>query len=117
MNNAQKILKLRSLLKEGIHFREENLNVDNTKSGFISNLIIEINNMSCDIDDVQLSASSRGVTTYIAGYVCTIEYHERLIGNLSDESDDHSYVQLLSRGRLMIPSLTLSDCVQCIGNN
>ena len=76
--------------------------------------------MSCDIDYVQLSASSKGVTTYIAGYVAkklkkrldrTIKCHERLIGNLSDESDDHCYMELLSGDGLMIPSLSLPNYV------
>ena len=36
VNDAKKILKIRSLLKEGIHFWEDNLNVDNNKSEFLS---------------------------------------------------------------------------------
>ena len=116
VNNAEKILKIRSLLKEGIHFWEENLNVDNNKSEFLSKLIIEINNMCCDIDHVQLSASSRRVAGYVPKRLkkqlnCTIKCHERLIGNLLDKSDDHSYMELLSRGRSMIPSLSLSNYV------
>ena len=31
--------------------------------------------------------------------------------NLLDESADHSYIELLPRGRLMIPSLNLINCV------
>ena len=69
VNNAEKILKIRSLLKESINFWEENLNVEDNKSEYLSKLIIEINNISCDIDIVMLAASSTGVVIYIAGYI------------------------------------------------
>ena len=120
VNNAEKILKIRSLLKEGIHFWEENLNVEDNKSEYLSKLIIKINNISCDIDNVKLATSSTGVAIYIAGYIakklkkrldCSSECRERFIGILSDESDDHSYIELLSRGGLIIPSLSLNNYV------
>lgn len=119
VNTAEKILKIRSLLKEGINFWEEDLYADNNKSELVRKLIIEINNMCCDVDRVELSGSSREVAIYIAGYIAKKltkqldcrECHERLIGNLSDESDDHSYLELVSRGGLTIPSLSLSNYV------
>ena len=38
-------------------------------SVLLTKLIIEINNVSCEVDYVKLSASSREVAIYIAGYV------------------------------------------------
>ena len=120
VNTAEKILKIRSLVKEDINFWEENLYADNNKSELLTKLIIEINNMSCDVDQVALSASSREVAIYIAEYVakklkkrldCSKACHKKLIGNLLDQSDTSYIRALLTRGGLTIPSLSLSNYV------
>ena len=70
------------------------------------------------MDDVSLSPDSREVVIYIAGYIvkkyikrvnCSDEC--KMVGTISDDSSDRTYLQTISRGGLMIPSLSLSEYV------
>ena len=67
------------------------------------------------MDDVSLSPDGREVAIYIAGYIVK-KYIKRvkcsdkckMVGIISDDSSDRTYLQAISRVGLMIPSLSLS---------
>ena len=81
VNTSEKILKIRSLIKEGIIFWEENLYADNSKRELVSKLFIDINNMRCSINDLMFPVSSRGVVIYIIYYltICTAPKSTRVL--------------------------------------
>ena len=118
VNSSVKILKIRSLLKENINFWEEDLQIEVNQSGAVGELIAGVRERWCDIDDVLLSPDSREVAIYIAGYIVK-KYIKRvnssdkckMVGTISDDSSGRTYLQAISRGGLMIPSLSLSEYV------
>ena len=81
-------------------------------------LIAEVRERWCDMDDVSLSPDSREVAIYISGYIVK-KYIKRvncsdkckMVGTISDDSSDRTYLQAISRGGLMIPSLSRSEYV------
>ena len=118
VNSSEKVLKIRSLLKENINFWEEDLQIEVNQSDAVGKLIAEVKERWCDMDDVSLSPDSRELAIYIAGYIvkkyikrvnCSDKY--KMVGTISDDSSDRTYLQAISRGGLMIPSLSLSEYV------
>ena len=113
VNSSEKILKIRSLLKENINFWEEDLQIEVNQSDAVGKLIAEVRERWCDMDDVSLYPDSREVAIYIAGYIvkkrvnCSDKC--KMVGTISDDSSDRTYLQAIPRGGLMIPSLSLSD--------
>ena len=118
VNSSEKILKIRSLLKENINFLEEDLQIEVNQSDAVGKLIAEVRERWCGMDDVSRSPDSREVAIYIAGYIVK-KYIKRvncsdkceMVGTISDDSSDRTYLQAISRGGLMIPSLSLSEYV------
>ena len=118
MNSSEKFFKIRSLLKENINFWEEDLQIEVNQSDAVGKLIADVRERWCDMDDVSLFPDSREVAIYIAGYIVK-KYIKRvncsdkckMAGTISDDSSDRTYLQAISRGGLIIPSLSLSECV------
>ena len=69
VNSSEKILKIRSLLKENINFWEEDLQIEVNQSDAVGKLIADVRERWCDMDDVPLSPDSREVAIYVAGYI------------------------------------------------
>ena len=55
VNSSEKILKIRSLLKENINLWEEDLQIEVNQSDAVGKLIAEVKERWCDMDDVSLS--------------------------------------------------------------
>ena len=122
VNNSDKILRIRSLLKENINFWEENLLNKGDYNALLEKFTIELENIRNDIYEAQLSNDSRQVATYVAGYIAKkmikrFDLHcdnckFNLVSSTSESDpspDDNSYdyLNILSRGGLMIPSQKL----------
>ena len=114
VNSSEKILKIRGLLKENINLLEEDLQIEVNQSDAVGKLIAEVRERWCDMDDVSLSPYSREVAIYISGkYIKRVNCSDKckMVGTISDDSSDRTYLQAISRGGLMIPSLSLSEYV------
>ena len=70
VNSSEKILKIRSLLKENIKFWEEDLQIEVNQSDAVGKLIAEVRERWCDMDGVSLSPDSREMAIYIAWVYC-----------------------------------------------
>ena len=117
-NLSEKIIKIKSLLKEGMDINDS-VNVCKNYNEKLEDLFLNVTSMNCTPENTTLSNDSREVAIHVAGYMvkkfkkrlgdcCTIF----LIGDSNDfESQDISYIQTLSRGGLKIPSLNLANYV------
>ena len=61
VNSSEKILKIRSLLKENINVWEEDLQIEVNQSDAVGKLIAEVRERRCDMVDASLSPDSREV--------------------------------------------------------
>lgn len=116
--SSEKILKIKSVLKEGIDI-DNNVKVGKKDDEMIESLLLDIDIMDCSPENVLLSEDSREVSVHIAGYIakklkkrfgsCC---HEFLMGDsITSDCPDFSYMQILSRGGLTIPSINLANYV------
>ena len=114
---SEKIIKLRALLKDDIDISNiMDSNVEHDEN--IETLLHHVDLSCCSDEMVTLSEDSREVGIYIAGYVAK-KLKERfgdccnglLTGDSGAEKPDFSYVQILSRGSLKIPSTNLVNYV------
>ena len=97
----------------------DNTNDDETTSRLLSHTSI----VPCSPEHRSLSGDSREVKVHIAGYIakkltkrlwnCCKEHLSR---NLVLGNSDFSYLQILSRGGLTIPSINLVNCVHSFRN-
>ena len=108
VSSSEKILKIRSLLKENINFWEEDLQIEVNQSDTVGKLIAEVRGRWCDMDDVAPSTDSREVAIYIKRVNCSNKF--KMVGTISDDSSDRTYLQAIPRGGLMIPSLSEYVC-------
>lgn len=115
---SEKIIKIKSLLKEGIDI-DENVKTPKEDGEKLELLISDIDILNCSTDTISLSDSSREVGVHIAGYVakklkkrmgkcCTSYLIEK---SISVKNPDYSYIEILSRGGLTIPSMNLANYV------
>ena len=118
VNSSEKILKIRSLLKENINFWEEDLSISTNSDEKKKKLTELISEKKSDVDELIFSKDSREVAVYVAGYVAKkcVDYLKncdicKLIGDVNDETEDNSYLIILNRGGLTLPSLGLSEYV------
>ena len=117
VNSSEKIFKIRSLLKENINFWEEDLQIEVNQSDAVGKLIADVRERWCDMDDVSLFPDSREVAVCIAGYIVK-KYIKRvncsdkckMVGTISDDSSDCTYLLAISRDGLTIPSLSEYAC-------
>ena len=69
VNSSEKILKIRSLLKENINFWEEDLSISTNSDEKKKKLTELISEKKSDVDELIFSKDSREVAVYVAGYV------------------------------------------------
>ena len=112
---SENILKIRSLAKENINI-DETIKVTVDESTNETELISKVESLIRDIDSIQLSEDSRHVSDYIAGHIsykakkiCKDCCYNELVG-LNDETQQ-SFLSLMSRGGLVVPSEDLSTFV------
>ena len=115
---SEKILKIMSLIKEGIDIDEsvkEEKPDESLEHALLDNPLVS----GLAIDRMQLDAETRKVAVHVAGYIakklvdqtkyrCCVNY---LTGELDKNNPDHDYVRSLSRGGLTIPSSPLTEYV------
>ena len=114
--SSERILKCRSLLKENINIWDEDLKPQQKNEN--SSLLDVLSGYDSEIYDLCLSADSREVAYSIAGYVvkkilkrfdCGI-CSGLMIGNDTEIKENH-YLNLLSRGGLIIPSTQIAEFI------
>ena len=111
---SEKIIKIKSLLKEGIDIDEE-VKVTGTGEMEIMKLKKEIDSLGISLDTLMLSPDSREVAVHIAGYTakkflksvtkkiessCCCKIH--ITGCIDLENPDHEYLITLNRGGLTV---------------
>ena len=106
--NSEKIILLKSLLKENVDFEAEDINdvpIDNMEE-----ITRNLKNMENEIQESALSQESEEVSVYITGYIIK-KLLKRFGCNdckyllLSEENAiEDKYIKLLNRGGLLIPS-------------
>jgi hypothetical protein len=112
---SERIIKIKNLVKESINIIENDIKADETKhSHEFLNEIEDIN-----FEKIILSDESREVAVYIAGYIakklvkkfgeCCKKFC--ICSNPSIDSQDTHYLNILSRGGLIVPSSYLIDYV------
>ena len=115
--NSEKILAIRSLLKEDINFWEENI-YQTFENSIFENIMQDITLLSTKILECQFSEDSMGVVVTIAGYIAK-KLKKRFGCQICDpkmvstDQDvlDNEYLKILSRGGLICPSQPLSDFI------
>lgn len=114
--NSERILSCRSLIKENVNFWEEDLQPDTFDS--MNEIDEALSNRREEILESFLDSDSSEVGTTISGYVgkklakrskCV---HCKEMLNVRDEDLEHdTYLSLLSRGGLFVPSKKLAEFV------
>ena len=114
--NSERILSCRSLIKESINFWEENLLPDSHPSLTILDELFD--NRSDEIMDTSLDHNSEEVAITIAGYVAKklskrskCENCKSYLKAGDHDLENNSYLSLLSRGGLFVPSKQLAEFV------
>lgn len=117
MYNSERILACRSLIMEDVNFWEEDLKPDNPCDN-VQKLMQEVARLQIEIQESSLDDDSREVATTIAGYIskklqtrskCT-SCSKMLIAD-KDGIENDKYLNILSRGRMTVPSTDLADFV------
>ena len=116
--SSEKILSLKSLLKENIDILEENIQEVSSFSDKFQLLMTEISFMENEIQSSTLSKDSQDVAVMIGGYIAKQIIKKRdchsckelLIAKESENVEDN-YLKLLSRGGLITPSSSLMEHV------
>ena len=115
VQNSERILRCRSLIKADINFWKEDLGTDKPAYDFGS-IITILNEHHTEIMEATLDSDSGEVSTTIAGYIAK-KLAKRskcdackslLIANQMDLDENH-YLKLLSRGGLTVPSSKLAE--------
>ena len=116
VNNSERILQCRSLLKEDIDFWEEDIGKEKVTmiSDTFSQYLVEHSN---DISEATISNDSIEVATDIAGYIAK-KLKERskcdacqsaVVSKSIDDVENNNYLKIRSRGGLIAPSQELAD--------
>ena len=118
VQNSERILACRSLLKAGINFWEHN---DLTPNKFESDIMKEIEKYENEIMDLSLSSNTMEVACTIAGYVAkkilertgceTCRPFMTGIGDTATNKDHQKFFNALSRGGYTAPSNEMLDFV------
>ena len=107
--NSERILSCRSLIKENINFWEENIDSDAEESlDSINDLFDE---RADEIMEAVLDDDAREVATIISGYVAkklikrnSCDLRKQTLASQEVDLESNSYLKLLSRGKLFLPS-------------
>ena len=115
VTNSERIIRCRSLVKVDINFWKEDIGSDKPSLDF-SALLALLSEHEIEIAESTLDSSSEEVSTTIAGYIAK-KLAERsncdsckslLIASSMDLAENH-YLNLLSRGGLIVPSAKLAE--------
>ena len=108
--NSEKIISLKSLLKENVNFQSEDLNNEPIED--METIVSDLQHIENDILEAVLFKESEEVSVYIAGYIvkklikrfncdkCKLQ----LLSNGDENAIEDKYTKLLNRGGLLIPS-------------
>ena len=117
--NSEKILAVRSLLKEDIIFWDENIyQTFDIEYSTLENIMQDIALLSSEILECQLSEDSMEVAVTIAGYIAKklkkrfkcLSCGQKMVSTDQDVLNNE-YLKILSRGGLICPSQSLSDFI------
>ena len=113
VTNSERIIRCRSLVKADINFWKEDLGSDKPSLDFSAFLALRSEH-EIEIAESTLDSSSEEVSTTIAGYkklakrsICD-SCKSLLIASSMDFAENH-YLNLLSRGGLIVPSAKLAE--------
>ena len=115
VTNSKRIIRCRSFVKADINFWKEDLGSDKPSLDF-SALLALLSEHEIEIAESTLYSSSEEVSTTIAGYIAKKlakrsncdNCKSLLIASLMDLAENH-YLNLLSRGGLIVPSAKLAE--------
>ena len=116
--NSERILSCRSLIKEDVNFWKEDLAKTNKINFEAMNECLE--RRRNEILEAELTDKSSEVATTIAGYVarkllkpkrCKCSECKIVLSTHDADVENDSYLSLLSRGKLFVPSKALSEFV------
>ena len=113
--NSERIIRCRSLVKADINFWKEDLGSDKPSLDF-SALLALLSEHEIEIAESTLDSSSEEVSTTIAGYIAKKlakrsncdSCKSLLIASSMDLAENH-YLNLLSRGGLIVPPAKLAE--------
>lgn len=115
VQNSERILRCRSLIKEDINFWKDDLGTDKPVQN-LDALITALNELHTEIMEATLDEDSVEVSTTISGYIAKKlakrskcdTCNSFLIANQMDLDENH-YLNILSRGGLIVPSSKLAE--------
>ena len=114
--NSEKIVKIKSLVKEGIPF-DDSLKIKEDDTEEVQALQSRFESRVGDAASIQLSEDSRDVSEYIAGHVAFKSKkisagccHDQLVSS-EPANASNKYLSLLNRGGLLFSSQELGDSV------
>ena len=118
MNSSQRIILLRSLIMEDINFWDEDVFEDSCVNQ-LGDLEKDVEPLSTQILEICLNPESLEVSVMVAGYIAKKlieklkcdECKHILISKEDDVELEDTYLKLVSRGGLTVPSKELSDFV------
>lgn len=122
VNTAERILLMKSLLKESVSITDENIHVDSDAENELRKFQEEINKINHEIDDCYLDENSIEVATLISGYIAKKLFDQfscmkcKASMTLNDSTaaelhPENKYLLTLSRGGLQIPKIDLIQYV------
>ena len=114
VTNSERIIRCRSLVKADINFWKEDLGSDKPSLNFSA--LVLLSEHEIEIAESTLDSSSEEVSTTIAGYIAKKlakrsncdSCKSLLIASSMDLAENH-YLNLLSRGGLIVPSAKLAE--------
>ena len=117
VTNSERIIRCRSLVKADINFWKEDLGSDKPSLDF-SALLAFLSEHEIEIAESTLDSSSEEVSTTIAGYIAKKlakrsncdSCKSLFIASSIDLAENH-YLNLLSRGGLIVPSAKLAEYI------
>ncbi|XP_047127382.1 uncharacterized protein LOC124808407 [Hydra vulgaris] len=119
---SEKILKIKSIVKESINF-DDSLKVPESENNLTDwkNFLLDIDEAQCTPEIMTLAPESWEVGAHIAGYIakklkkrfgtCCKVFYNIVCVNIDESNPDHTYLTIISRGGLTIPSPSLLDYV------
>ena len=69
VSNSERILKLRSILEEGINFWEEDVTLDVDLDSVLAQIKVELSELQTEILEAELSDDTKEVDVTVSGYV------------------------------------------------
>ena len=119
VTSSERVLKCRSLLKAGVNYWEDKDEDYYNDTEAINDFMKKLEEHEGDLFEVTLVDDSIEVAQVVAGYAarkllknscndCSVHLIE------NDKNDKETYLNLLSRGGLIIPSKNLASMVACL---